>query len=459
MAEVNKSLRPVFSSQEPAIERRGVHLDLKGLPPTFDRLMALVEVFGQMRFNMLVVEWEDMFPWTFDPTLRHPAHYTPEQVKAFSNRCTELGIEVIPLVQCLGHLEFILQHEGYHHLAECPDFSDTLHPLQKGSLDLVLRMVDDVLSLMPDVQHFHLGGDEAWSFGSSPDSKLYIEQHGKPSLYLKHVQPILDSLRLRSIRPLLWHDMMMDWPVSSLQQIGQDADLVVWGYRGTPAMRTHHHRVEVLDRLREARIPIWGASAYKGADGPFRDLPDKQARLTNHIGWIDAAAPYGLKGLIATGWSRYASGRVQVESIDACLTELAMASLIFHEGRWPHDGWQTCDQLLMDAGEFERSDRLRRHFKSADALRGEAWLVVRQIKEQLAGMQVDPGKPSVGTNRLLWDVLQDRVMRVEEQSQLLPDLLQGLVCEPFIDSYCRTWATALRTEADTIQALLQIEPQ
>tara|TARA_R100000027_G_scaffold67707_2_gene68050 strand:- start:4854 stop:6110 length:1257 start_codon:yes stop_codon:yes gene_type:complete len=418
--------------------------------------MELIEVFGEMRFNMLVVEWEDMFPWTFDTALRHPAHYTPEQVRLLADRCAELGIEVIPLIQCLGHLEFILQHEAYQHLAECPEFADTLNPMLEESVELVLHMVNDVLALMPNVQHFHLGGDEAWSFGSSPESQGYIAEHGKPSLYLKHVQPILNSLRSREVRPLLWHDMMMDWPVSALRDIGEDADLVVWGYRGTPAMRTHHHRVEVLDRLREAGIPIWGASAYKGADGPFRDLPDKQARLLNHLGWIDAAEPYALKGLIATGWSRYASGRVQVESIDACLTELAMASLVFHNGRWPDDGWETCDRLLLEAGESDGPDQLREHFQSADALREEAWLVVRQIKEQLAGMQVDPGKPSAGTNRLLWECLQDRVKRVEDQSTELPKLLEGLVCEPFIEPYCRTWATALRNECDSIKACLKI---
>ncbi|MDQ8208326.1 family 20 glycosylhydrolase [Coraliomargarita sp. SDUM461003] len=454
---MNTPLHTVYSTQTPAVDRRGVHLDLKGLPPTFERLMDLVEVFAQMRFNMLVVEWEDMFPWSFDPSLRNPSHYTREQVKLFVARCGELGIELIPLVQCLGHLEFVLQHEAHQHLAESPDFADTLNPLHPGSADLIIRMLDEVLSLMPGVKHFHLGGDEAWSFGTHPDSKKYIAEHGKNSLYLQHVQPILDALRGREVRPLLWHDMMMDWPIESLQQIGAQADLVVWGYRGTPAMGTHHHRTPVLDHLRAAGIPIWGASAYKGADGPFRDLPNQQARLLNHVGWMDVAEPYSFKGLIATGWSRYASGRVQVEAIDACLPELAMASLIFYNGSWSENGWETCDQLLQDVGELERSQRLRQHFESADAMREEAWLAARQLKEQLAGMQVAPGLPSAGTNRILWDFFLDLVQRTEAHSEQLPELLKGLVCAPFIDSYYRTWATALRTEADTIKARLKTE--
>lgn len=449
---MNDHTNDIYSPDGAAIGRRGVHLDLKGLPPTFERLMALIDVFGQMRFNTVVIEWEDMFPWSFDPLLRHPCHYTPEQVRRLDARCGELEIDLIPLVQSLGHMEFVLQHDRYHALRECPKRADALHPLHEGAADLVLQMVDDVMSLMPRIGHFHLGGDEVWSFGLHPESRAFIEHQGKPSLYMRHMRPIVEELRSRRVRPMLWHDMMMDWPMPSLRQLGQEVDLVIWGYRGTPQMGTHHHGVHVLERMREAGISIWGAAAYKGADGPFRDLPDMQSRLLNHIGWIHAAKSYRLEGLITTGWSRYATGRVQVEPIDACLRELAMASLLFHDGVWPDNGWQKCDQLLEAVGEFERVDHLRRHFGPADAERAEAWSVARQIKEHLAGMQVAPGQPSTGTLQLLWDVFQNLVERTEKRSLLVRGLLTGLVCEPYIDAYSRTWATALRNEAKMIGA-------
>jgi hypothetical protein len=54
--------------------------------------------------------------------------------------------------------------------------------------------MDDVLTLMPNVKRFHLGGDEAWVFGTHPDTKKYISKHGKDGLYLHHVEPLLDKL-------------------------------------------------------------------------------------------------------------------------------------------------------------------------------------------------------------------------------------------------------------------------
>ncbi len=64
-----------FIAQTPAVHIRGVHLDLKGLAPTFDRLMGLLDHFAALRFNVVLIEWEDMFPWHFDESLRSASCY------------------------------------------------------------------------------------------------------------------------------------------------------------------------------------------------------------------------------------------------------------------------------------------------------------------------------------------------------------------------------------------------
>ena len=39
----------------------------------------------------------------------HGAHYSLEQVKDFVQFCQNLELEVIPLVQTFGHLEYVLK--------------------------------------------------------------------------------------------------------------------------------------------------------------------------------------------------------------------------------------------------------------------------------------------------------------------------------------------------------------
>ena len=102
-----------FRSSSPVVPVRCVHLDLKGFPPTPQRLEGLLRVFAAARFNAVLVEWEDSFPWTVDEWFRSETAYAPEQVRAFAARAAELGIEVIPLVQCLGHMETALRPDAF----------------------------------------------------------------------------------------------------------------------------------------------------------------------------------------------------------------------------------------------------------------------------------------------------------------------------------------------------------
>ncbi len=43
----------------------------------------------------------------------------------------------------------------------------------------------------------------------------------------KHVGPILDRLNARGIRPILWHDMMVDWDDDALRALAPRCDLMV----------------------------------------------------------------------------------------------------------------------------------------------------------------------------------------------------------------------------------------
>src|SRR5215211_6787634 len=111
-----------------APERRGIHLDLKGLPPTPRRLLELLDVIVAAHYNLILVEWEDMFPWTVDAAFRSPSAYSDAQVHDFLRAAATRRIEVVPLIQCLGHLETFLGLPRYRHLRELEEQSDTLHP-------------------------------------------------------------------------------------------------------------------------------------------------------------------------------------------------------------------------------------------------------------------------------------------------------------------------------------------
>jgi len=433
-----------FQSDGPVIRVRAVHLDLKGVPPTPERLVDLLRVFAALRYNAVLVEWEDTFPWTVDERFRSETAYTPEQVERFRDAAAGLGIELIPLVQCLGHMETPLGTPGYEHLREVADRADVLNPLANGARELVEGMVDDVLALMPGVTHFHLGGDEAGSFGSHPDTKAFIGTHGRGALYLHHVGPILDKLNARGIRPMLWHDMMLTWDGDALRRLGERADLVVWGYAGHPAEMGGHVNRDVVGRFIECGVPLWGAAAYKGADGHNVNLPNFDNRQANALGWAEFAVEYGMNGVIATAWSRYDTAMIQCEPIAGALDSLANVAAILHDGRPPAGGREACIEALGAIGERERFEAARAALVDLTNVTAAGWARVREIGEGLAVAEDDPRRPVSVARSMAWFAGS-----LEDADRISNDVraaLSGLIGDVWIERYLSERLTPLRRE-------------
>lgn len=431
--EVPIEMDTLFRRPQPLVPVRGVHLDLKGLPPTFDRLMQWLELFHAARFNAVLVEWEDTFPWACDARFRGETHYSAEQVARFCRHAEELGLELIPLVQCLGHMETPLRLDDYAHLREQPDRCDCLNPLAEGAGQLVQAMVDDVLKLMPDVRHFHLGGDEAWAFATHPDTRAYAERHGRDALYLQHVDPLLDRLLQHDIRPLLWHDMMIHWSDTKLRALAAKADLVVWGYVGHPDHVDHHFNSRHTARFHELGVPLWGAGAYKGADRMSADLPDLAQRRLNAEAWMALHGRFGFRGVIATAWSRYSTHRIQCEPIDGALDALAMVGGIF-QGHDGHDG----EQVLREAGELDHWRACHAALRSLATARRDAWHQVQLIQENAAVAELAETRRGCGCIEHARRGLDAALERFDAAADHVRDALTDCVPERWVEEYLRS---------------------
>jgi len=152
-------MKSFLSSKFPVFPIRGIHLDLKGCPPAYQALMDLLPLYKVAGYNAILIEWEDMFPWTVNEKMRCETFYTETEVKSIHEKAQSLDLEIIPLVQSLGHMETPLHLPEYSSLRESPDSTSDLNPLAPGAGDLVMAMINDVLALTPDCRYFHIGGD------------------------------------------------------------------------------------------------------------------------------------------------------------------------------------------------------------------------------------------------------------------------------------------------------------
>jgi len=329
----------LFSAKRPAVPLRGIHLDLKGSQPTPARMLQLMDVLAATRLNCALIEWEDTFPWKRYPELKSPTAYTPEFIGRLMDKAGELGIEIIPLVQCFGHSENVLSHVRFRRLREVPDNVAEFCPSDPRSAQLIIELVDDVLALSRGlITRFHLGGDEAWHMGSCPKCRKAVKAHGRDWLYLKHVTPILDHLNDLGVRPILWDDMMRKWPVAAIKEMGRKADLMSWAYGANPVGKKKEWLNEGhLRTFKAASVTNWGASAYKGGDGAFVDLPNPAERAKNNLAWAAQAKKHGLAGVVMTAWSRYNTFLSPCETIEASLDCLVFSAAALWDGKLPRD--------------------------------------------------------------------------------------------------------------------------
>jgi hexosaminidase len=412
----------------PVLWRRGVHLDLKGLPPTPARLLKLLDLFAAARFRCVLVEWEDSFPWTCDPRFRSETAYTPDEIDVFHRRARELGLQIVPLVQSLGHMETPLRIDHYAPLRELPDRIDGLNSLAPGARELVQRMVDDVVARTGPITHFHLGGDEAFTFGQNPQTRQYVAEHGRASLYLHHVRPILQSLNARRICPILWHDMMRDWDDASVAELAGMADVMVWSYQDSPDEA-------VIERFERAGVVVWGASAYKGADSRGdAEIPDVPRRTANALVWAEVAARHRLAGVIATGWSRYQTTRVQCEPIDGALDSLVRTGAALHDGR--DIGQAAAESLLASIGELDTFRACHGSLARFSESHRSASECLRLLDQQLNLERRDPRRRSGGgVAPEMLRVAREHLAATHVAADAVLRALEGLVPAVWIESF------------------------
>ncbi|XP_028643792.1 hexosaminidase D isoform X3 [Grammomys surdaster] len=325
-----------MSSSTP-FKMRLVHLDLKGAPPKVSYLSEVFPLFHALGANGLLIEYEDMFPYEGHLKLLRAKHaYSPSEVTEILRLARLSELEVVPLVQTFGHMEFVLKHAVFAHLREVAHFPNTLNPHEAESLTLVQAMIDQILELHRDVRWLHIGCDEVYYLGEGETSKQWLqqEQNSHAKLCLTHMQAVASHVLTQhpGVTPLVWDDMLRDIPQEQLKASGvpQLVEPVLWDYGADLDV---HGKIFLIGKYQECGFQrMWAASAFKGATGASQSLPPVEHHIRNHELWLQVAGsgPVDtLQGIILTGWQRYDHFSVLCEllpvgipSLAACLQSL-----------------------------------------------------------------------------------------------------------------------------------------
>uniref|UniRef100_A0A3B5KT54 beta-N-acetylhexosaminidase n=1 Tax=Xiphophorus couchianus TaxID=32473 RepID=A0A3B5KT54_9TELE len=334
-----------------------VHLDLKGAPPRVEYLHRLIELFSRLGVDGLLVEYEDMFPYEGELQLlqatAQPA-YSREQVLSIQESAKARGMEVIPLVQTFGHMEFVLKHRPLWHLREVPHCVGTLNPHKEEGVKLVMEMLRQVVELHPHLRTVHIGADEVYTLGEGEDSKLWLASTGRSveHLFLRHVTKIAKAIKEAwpDMNIIMWDDMMRDMSHDTLKASGLVGLVqpMLWDY--TPNLDVDK-TVSLLEKYHGAGMSdLWAASSFKGSTSVHTCVTCTQRHVDNHLQWLKVAASLSaainMRGIAITGWQRYDHLSVLCELLPVALPSLASCLQTLNHGEFSTEAHRNVTEVL-----------------------------------------------------------------------------------------------------------------
>lgn len=237
----------------PDLAFRSIHLCMDASSDTYPRLVE--KVFAPMKINAIVGEVEYV-QWkaTKDLGIHQPRGMTPRQLADFVKLCDDNFIEFVPLLQTLGHSEWLFKNGKNLDMAEDPSHPYAYNVSNPKVYPLMNEILDELFAIK-DFRYLHIGHDEVTMEGSFPNRPGNIKR-GMRSIVFDDVMFYYDYAKNRNCQIMMWHDMFMTpqesrtafgGPPNNLAELRQkfprDIIFCLWRYDGD-----NHPEVKILQK-------------------------------------------------------------------------------------------------------------------------------------------------------------------------------------------------------------------
>ncbi len=321
-----------------------IHADLKGVIPDLAGMLEYLRFWKECGFNGVVIEYDDRVPFRTWPGAWRRG-YTASEQRKIVEECRKLGLEVIPLIQTIGHLEWLLKHEKYAYLRE-GDHVNQLCPLHEKSLPLLKQWIDEVMETHPGIRFIHLGADEAWYFGSCPECR----KHDKTKLFFSHISELTRYAVKRGVVPMIWGDCFRDSGPAEWKMLPEETVICNWEYRGVAPF-------ESTRKIKGSRFAMLGCSALSCSshEQNWLLMGYPSMRMENALGWIEYAGQQKF-GVFHTAWGRSSS----LGPCYGCWSGIVALSMAAGDPeKWRRHPWHGKMEKIFDAVSDPHADKIR----------------------------------------------------------------------------------------------------
>ncbi len=284
----------------------GIMLDCsRNAVMTVEHFEGWLEKLALLGYNMAMLYTEDTYELPDEPLFGFMrGAYTKAELKRIDAFAAKLGIEMIPCIQTLGHLEQILSWGAYGGVR---DTGSVLLVDEERTYKLIDKMVAHWSGVFRS-KRIHVGMDETHDLGRG----RFYDLHGDErhfDIFNRHLSKVVDICEGHGVKPMIWSDMYFRMgsktmhyydkdcviPKDVAKSIPEKAELVYWDYY-------HAGKDFYLDWIERHRKlghePLMGSGVWTW----MKFWHDRELTEKNGGACIEACREAGLKEIFFTMW-------------------------------------------------------------------------------------------------------------------------------------------------------------
>ena len=257
-----------------------------------------------MGYNRFMLYIEDIYEVPEEPYFgQYRGRYTAEEIREIEAYCDIFGIELVPCIQTLAHLNAPFKWWWYAQIRDCDDILLLEEPMTYEFLDHCLGAI----SRMFRSREVNVGMDEAFRMGLGK----YYERHGAPDrmkIFCEHVQKVIDICTKYGLKPSMWSDMFYkiaygglhydterDLDPEQAKEIPKGVKLVYWDYSQADQ--------KIYDKILKGHLAFGNETAFAG--GAFTacgTVPFNKHSINATIPAFRACVDNGIQDVFVTQW-------------------------------------------------------------------------------------------------------------------------------------------------------------
>lgn len=223
-----------------------------------------IDILADLGYNTLLLYTEDTFQLDTHPYFGHlRGRYSQQELKEIDDYAYGKGIELMPCIQTLAHLNQLFQWSCYAPIRDCYDI---LLPGEEQTYALIEEMFR-VVSKTFRSKHVNIGMDEAHMLGRGQ----YLSRFGlkdRTEILLDHLNRVSQIAKKYDLQLSMWGDMFfhmlndagddmtsIDITAEVRGKVPDNVDLIYWDYYSCEAQ----HYDEQLKKHNACKEGVWFA--------------------------------------------------------------------------------------------------------------------------------------------------------------------------------------------------------